>query len=95
VEVTTMTKALVALLLTITLTGCAQAPPPPPRYQMQVVGETTHALVYRLDTMTGEIETYAVMSPKFINRLDSDAAKFIKDYHATMEFVPGPNLPRR
>jgi hypothetical protein len=95
VEVTMMTKALVVLLFAIMLTGCAQAPPPPPRYQMHVVGDTTNAFVYRLDTVTGEIQTFAVMSPKFIDRLRPDIGKFIKEYYDTMEFVPGPNLAQR
>jgi len=72
--------------VTFAVTGCVQAPSPPsaPRYQMHVVGEAMNALVYRLDTMTGEIQTFAMMSPKFIERYPN-AAKLYKEYFDTME----------
>jgi hypothetical protein len=59
---------------------------------MQVVGETTHAYVYRLDTATGEIETFRVTSPEFIARLSREAANTLKQVHDGMTFTPGPTL---
>ena len=62
-------RYLAVTVMTIALaSGCTgTAPGAPktdgPRYQMQVIGEQANTYVYRLDTATGEIETFLVTSP--------------------------------
>lgn len=84
----------------ITLTGgCSGAPsgspqPDVPRYQMQVVqSQGAYSYVYRLDTATGEIETFLVTSPEFIEGASREAANLLKRFHSAMTFTPGPTLP--
>ena len=65
-----------------------------PRYQMQVVAsQGAYAYVYRLDTTTGEIETFLVTSPEFIEGVSREAANLLKRLHSAMTFTPGPTLP--
>jgi ATP-dependent DNA ligase len=52
-------------------------------------GEPINALVYRLDTVTGEIQTYVVMSPKFIDRLRPDVGKSSRSTTTRWSSCPG------
>jgi hypothetical protein len=59
-----------------------------PRYQMQVVSsQYAYAYVYRLDTTTGEIETF-LLAPSRMMRSGS-----LKQLHEEMTLEPGPTLP--
>src|SRR5262245_3983752 len=99
-----LARYLAVTVMTIVLTsGCSgTAPGAPktdsPRYQMQVVGvvgERGTVYVYRLDTATGEIETFLVSSPQMVQRLSPEGAKMLSEMHGSMTFTPGPTLAGR
>ena len=89
---------LAVTVMTIVLaSGCSgTAPGSPktdgPRYQVQVIGEQGNVYVYRLDTASGEIETFLVTSPQVIQRLSPEAAKMLSDIHGSLTFTPGPTV---
>jgi len=93
-----LARSLAVIVMAIALTnGCSgTAPGAPkadgPRYQMQVIGEQANIYVYRLDTATGEIETFLVTSPQVVQRLSPEAAKMLSDLHGSLTFTPGPTL---
>ena len=45
-----------------------------------------------MDTATGEIETFMVTSPEFIQRASPEAADLLNRFHKSMRFIPGPTL---
>jgi hypothetical protein len=98
-EERTMTMILRVVAAMILVAGCSAAPtsqPPSvasPRYQLEVVrSDGPYNYVYRMDTATGEIETFMVTSPEFIERASPRAADLLNSFHKSMRFIPGSTL---
>ena len=95
-----LARYLGALVMIVLTGGCSGTTPGAPktdgpRYQLQVVGEQGAVYVYRLDTATGEIETFLVTSPQMVQRLSPQAAKMLSELHGSLTFNPGPTLAGR